>query len=462
MDKKSDVVIVGAGPAGLAAACAARSCGLDVTLVDEQAAPGGQLFRNIHTPSAQRLLESKEREQGLSLVESFSKSGAIYYPLTTVWGLEPNKVYCTIKGKAEVLSGNALILAPGAMERPVPFPGWTLPGVMGAGGADILLRSGGTLPKGPIILAGNGPLLLLLASHLLEAGVSLAAWLDTGNWFQRLFSAALMPASLLDVGYMGKGMKIAMKSLRGKIPFVTRVTSLVAEGNEQLERIRYIANGKEYKLAATTLLRHEGIIPRTHMLSSIGAHHQWDAVQRYWYPVCSEDGETSIPNVFLAGDASFVHGGDASQLKGTLAGIAVARKLGVITADEARYRSTSARKNLRRMQKGRFFLKHLFAPAPELYAVPDRTVICRCECVTAGAIRKAVTAGAHEVNEVKRMTRCGMGKCQGRMCGPALAELTAASIGATPADVGRLNIQQPFRPVTLEQYCNLYAPEPMV
>lgn len=459
MDRKRDVVIVGAGPAGLAAACAARSCGLDVALVDEQAAPGGQLFRNLDTPSAQMLLEPKERDRGLALVEAFGKSGAVYHPQTTVWGIEPNKVYCTIKGKAEALAGSAIILAPGAMERPVPFPGWTLPGVMGAGGADILLRSAGTLPKGPVVLAGNGPLLLLLASHLLEAGVSLAAWLDTGNWSQRFLSTVFTPASLLDVGYMRKGMKIVLKALKGKLPFVTRVFSLTAEGTERLEQVRYVANGKEHELAATTLLRHEGIIPRTHILSSMGAQHQWDAVQRYWYPVCSEDGETSVENVFLAGDASFVHGGDASLLKGTLAGVAVARKLGVITADEAVYRSATARKSLRRMRAGRFFLRHLFAPASGLYSVPDQTLICRCECVTAGAIREAVTAGAHEVNEVKRMTRCGMGQCQGRMCGPALAELTAASLGMTPDAVGRLNIRQPFRPVTLDQYCDLYPPE---
>ena len=178
MDRNMDLIVIGAGPAGLSAACAARACGLDVTLVDEQAAPGGQLFRNIETPMAQALLDPKERSAGLGLVKRFRESGATYYPGTTVWGLEPHRVSCTMNGKAEELAASHIIVAPGGMERPVPFPGWTLPGVMGAGGADILLRSGGTLSadkNAPVVLAGNGPLLLLLAGHLLEAGVPIAA-----------------------------------------------------------------------------------------------------------------------------------------------------------------------------------------------------------------------------------------------------------------------------------------------
>lgn len=145
MDRNMDLIVIGAGPAGLSAACAARACGLDVTLIDEQAAPGGQLFRNIETPMAQALLDPKERAAGLELVKRFRESGATYYPGTIVWGLEPHRVSCTMNGKAEELTASHIIVAPGGMERPVPFPGWTLPGVMGAGGADILLRSGGTL-----------------------------------------------------------------------------------------------------------------------------------------------------------------------------------------------------------------------------------------------------------------------------------------------------------------------------
>lgn len=421
MDRNMDLIVIGAGPAGLSAACAARACGLDVTLVDEQAAPGGQLFRNIETPMAQALLDPKERSAGLGLVKRFRESGATYYPGTTVWGLEPHRVSCTMNGKAEELAASHIIVAPGGMERPVPFPGWTLPGVMGAGGADILLRSGGTLSadkNAPVVLAGNGPLLLLLAGHLLEAGVPIAAWLDTGWWSRRIMAGALMPAGVLDMPYVAKGMKMALRVLKGKVPIIRNVTNIRAVGSDHLEKVVYDAGGKTHEINASTLLRHEGIIPRTHILNSLNAKHAWDGVQRYWHPVVDENGRTSVDGISIAGDGTYVHGGDASMLKGAIAGVEIARRLGVISDAEAAYRSGPARRQLRAMRIARGFLRYVFAPNPAIFNVPDETLVCRCECVTAGDIRKAVAEGFRDVNEVKRFTRCGMGQCQGRMCGP--------------------------------------------
>lgn len=319
MDRNMDLIVIGAGPAGLSAACAARACGLDVTLIDEQAAPGGQLFRNIETPMAQALLDPKERAAGLELVKRFRESGATYYPGTIVWGLEPHRVSCTMNGKAEELTASHIIVAPGGMERPVPFPGWTLPGVMGAGGADILLRSGGTLSadkNAPVVLAGNGPLLLLLAGHLLEAGVPIAAWLDTGWWSRRIMAAGLMPAGVLDMPYVAKGMKMALRVLKGKVPIIRNVTNIRAVGSDHLEKVVYDAGGKTHEINASTLLRHEGIIPRTHILNSLNARHAWDGVQRYWHPVVDENGRTSVDGISIAGDGTYVHGGDAEYAQG--------------------------------------------------------------------------------------------------------------------------------------------------
>lgn len=463
MNNHMDLLIVGAGPAGLSAACAACDCGLEVTVVDEQSTPGGQLFRNIETPLGQASLDAKERDQGIQLVETFRKSGATYHPKTMVWGIEPGKISCTIKDTPQILTSSLVIIAPGGMERPVPFPGWTLPGVMGAGGADILLRSGGTLstdPRSPVVLAGNGPLLLLLAGHLLRAGVEIAAWLDTGYWSRRLMSTALMPASVLDSSYVAKGIGMALEVIKGKIPIIRGVTNIHAVGSDLLEKVVYEAGGKQHEIQSGTLLRHEGIIPRTHILNSMKAKHSWDNVQRYWYPETNECGATSIDGIYMAGDASYVHGGDASQLKGTLAGVDTARRLGVISVGEAKFRSEDTHRTLRTMRIARGFLRYVFAPNPEIFRVPDETIICRCECVTAGDIRKATSEGYLNVNEVKLFTRCGMGQCQGRMCGSALAELTATSLSKSPADVGSLQIRQPFRPVSLEKYCNLHAPDP--
>lgn len=458
MDRNMDCIVIGGGPAGLAAAVAARSCGLDVSLLDEQAQPGGQLFRNVENPRTQPMFERKELATGLDLVKKFRECGATYHPKCTVWGLEPNKVYCTIDGKADSCTASNIIIAPGAMERPVPFPGWTLPGVMGAGAADILLRSGVRLDS-PVVLAGNGPLLLALACHLIDAGVRIAAWLDTGNWKRRLPGFAAMPAGVLDMPYLTKGMKMALKILRKRIPMYYNVKNIRALGTEQVERVSFTAKGKEHTIAAALLLRHEGIIPRTQIAHSMGIEPAWDKVQRCWYIPTNECGETSIPGVYVAGDSAYVDGGDASILKGTLAGIDVARRMHVISDEEAAYRSAEARRALRKLRTARNFLRYVFAPNPEIFDIPDDTLVCRCESVSAGKIRDAVKQGFLEVSEIKRVTRCGMGHCQGRMCGPALAEIAAAAQGLTPDQVGILRARQPFRPVSLKEYCELNVPK---
>ena len=451
METNTDLIVIGAGPAGLSAACAARECGLDVTLLDEQGAPGGQLFRNIETPMAQALLDPKERESGLALVDAFHHSGAVYLPETTVWGLEPHHVLCTRKDGGHNFSASRIIIAPGGMERPVPFPGWTLPGVMGAGGADILLRSGGTI-DGPVVLAGNGPLLLLIACHLLDAGVPIAAWLDTGRMTDRLISGAFMPAGLLDAAYLAKGLRMARKVVRGKIPILRNVSAIRAAGGNHVEKVICTAGGREHEFAASLLLRHEGIIPRIQMPGSLNIRMHWDRVQRCWHPVTDASGNTNLDGILIAGDGTFVHGGDASLLKGRIAGIEAARQLGVISGPEAAFRSREPRRRLHMLRIARAFLRYVFAPNPAIFAVPDETLVCRCECVTAGDIRRAVADGFRDPNEIKRVTRCGMGQCQGRMCGPALAEIAAAAQSADPGKVGMLQPRQPLRPVTLETF----------
>ena len=187
----------------------------------------------------------------------------------------------------------------------------------------------------------------------------------------------------------------------------------------------------------------------------MGAEHLWDPVQRYWYPKVSECGATSIDGVYLSGDAGYVHGGDASITKGTLAGIDAARRLGVITQSEAAFRSKKPLRDLRITRFARGFLRYVFAPNPQIFDVPDETMVCRCESVTAGTIRQVISEGNCDVNEVKLYSRCGLGPCQGRMCGSALAEITASALSTSPSKVGTLQIRQPFRPVSLENYCNI-------
>ena len=268
-----------------------------------------------------------------------------------------------------------------------------------------------------------------------------------------------MPAALLDPPYLGKGLRMALRVLRGGVPVIRNARDIRALGADRLEKVSYAVKGETRELPAAVLLRHEGIIPRVQICNALGARLRWDRLQRCWYPDVDANGRTSLDGLYVAGDGAYVHGGDASRLKGWLAGIDAARRLGVISPAEAGRRAAGARRKLAVLRAARGFLRYVFAPDPKIFDVPDETLVCRCECVSAGAIRKAVAEGFHEVNEVKRVTRCGMGQCQGRMCGPALAEITARAQGARPDTVGCLHMRSPFRPVKLETYCNLHAPE---
>ena len=456
-----DLLIVGAGPAGLSAAVAARSCGLDVGIVDEQGAAGGQIFRNLHLSYGRELVDAHDRELGLNLLHSFHECGACFFAQTSVWGVDKNTVFCKNNGKTEKITATKILFTVGGMERPVPFKGWTLPGVMTAGAAEIILRSGGHInaAKEPVVLAGNGPLLLSLAMHLLDEGIPIAAWLDTGRFSHKLGSMMHMGSAFGDIPYLKKGMRMALRILKNRVPLIQGVKQIEAMGDISLDKIRYQKNNKWHELSTHTLIRHENIIPRIQVASALGVEMAWDSVQRYWYPKTDLYGRTNLNNIYMTGDGAFVHGGEASMGKGSLAGIAIANDIGVISADEAEVRCAKYLKEMQKTCKARNYLRYVFTPNTDVYHVPDETIICRCECVTAKEIRQAVREGFHSPDEVKRFTRCGMGPCQGRMCGNALAEIIAQEQGIAVDEVGMLKNRQPFSPVSLGDYCDLHAPQ---
>lgn len=457
MSRQWDALVIGAGPAGLRAASVMAESGLEVLLVDEQAFPGGQIYRHVTAPGAQqRFAEAADFRKGTALIRRFQHSGAQALSETTVWFLEPGRMLASRENETLDLRARNTIIAVGAMERPVPFRGWTLPGVMCAGGADILLKTAGLLPQTPVVLAGSGPLLYLVASHLLHKGQSLAAVLDQTPPINMLRAAPHLPAGLLGLPLLLRGLSMLNLVRKKGVPVYRNVSTLEARGAERLEQVAFVAGKSGHTLEAATLLYHGGVIPRTHMTNALELPHSWNARRQCWEVVCDHFGRTAREGVYVAGDCAAVRGATVAGIAGELAGLAVAVRQEAMGQEEFRRRSTPLRRALSVQTASRAFLDAWFCPRNDLFAVPDDVTVCRCENVTAADIREAVREGLTDVNEIKLRTRAGMGNCQGRTCGPALAAIAAHTADKAVSDMGMLRVRAPLRPIPLAAMARLF------
>ncbi len=464
-----DLVVVGAGPAGMAAATTAAALGIDTVLLDENPSPGGQIYRSVTTtPFAGRGILGDDYWSGEALAGSFLAAEGSYAPATTVWNIARRfteegpgpdfEVGVSLGGQARLLSARQVILATGAQERPFPIPGWTLPGVLTAGAAQIALKSSGLVPDGRVVLAGTGPLLYLLASQLLIAGASMEAVLDTtprSNW---MAASGGLPGFLASP-YLGKGLKLLSRVLR-HLKVVSGVTALRAEGEGRVSRVVYERGRREEQIGCDLVLLHQGLVPGINMSSAIGCAHDWDSEQLAFVPRVDRWFASSVPGVSVAGDGAGIAGADSAAQRGRIAALGAAHALGRIGTKRRDSDALPALRALARLSRGRRFLDRLYRPADQFRVPADvDTVVCRCEEVTAKTIRDTVALGGSGPNEMKAMTRCGMGPCQGRLCGLTVTEMIAQACCLSPAEIGYYRLRPPVKPVSLGEIASLHRPE---
>lgn len=459
MSRRVDLLIVGAGPGGMSAATMARRFGLDVLVVDEQPGPGGQIWRNIERVSAtpRMAILGEAYREGLDVVGAFRASGAGYEPCTQVWQIEAGaRAFMTRDGAATSVEAASLLLATGAQERPAPFPGWTLPGVMTIGAAQIVLKTSDQIPSQPVWIAGSGPLALLYAAQLFKAGGRIAGFLDTTPAGR--ISTALpkfADAALSAPGDLMKGLGWLLSLMR-HVQFVRHVSEIEAIGTDSLEQIRYVtAKGRTATVDARLLLVHEGIVPTIHPTLALGCTHVWNVDQDSFAPELDRWGETSEAGVFVAGDGAGIGGATAACLRGELAGLGIAIKAGRLSAAEADVVAKSVRARLKRALAVRPFLDRLYRPRPTVFVPEDHTIACRCEEVTVASVRAQIAGRRPGPNQVKAFTRAGMGPCQGRQCGYTIARVLAAAEGRAVPDVGLYRVRPPLKPVTLGELAAL-------
>ena len=446
-----DLVVIGGGPAGLAAASLAARAGVSTVLFDENPGIGGQIYRAITTtPVADRAVLGEDYWAGAELAADAKASGASIVNGATVWSLDPQRmVSVSIAGKVRMIEAKRVIIATGSQERPFPIPGWTLPGVMTAGGAQTALKAQGLVPSGRTVMAGNGPLLWLLAAQTLRAGGRIDAILDTTPWRNWLQALIHLPDFALSP-YFTKGLAL-LREVKATVP-VHRVDRVEAVGKEKLGEVVFASGGREQRLPADLLLLHQGVVPNVNLANAAGVAHLWNDRQLCFVPVLDADFGSSVPGIAVAGDGAGIAGGTAAVERGRIAAIAAVRAL----RPEAPLPDTQAiRQKLQREEMGRAFLDWLNRPAESFRQPEGETLACRCEEVTAKQVRDMARIGCEGPNQMKAFLRCGMGPCQGRLCGLTVTELIAAERKMTPAEVGYYRLRPPVKPITLAELASL-------
>jgi thioredoxin reductase len=471
-----DVAIVGAGPSGLAAAEVLRDHDVHVTIIDEQARPGGQILRQPPRGfSVDHWLPGKLYDQVKRQLRAVDGREGIDWRLqSTVLGFDrPCGYRVTREGSAAhelwvqgpsgcyVLRANAVLLACGCYERPLAFPGWTLPGVMGAGAIQGFLKSQQLIPGSRFVLAGSHPLQLVVADQLSAAGADVDAVVFT----QRMHRAAALlrhPMTVLRHSRQFFETAKILRNLRRRgVPLIFGSTILRAEGKDAVERVVLAALRQDgaidpdrtQVIACDRVGICHGFLASSELVRQAGARVWWHEDAGGWIAEHDEWLESTIKNLFVAGEITGVAGADAALEKGRVAAAGILRALGRIDTQAATRLASPARRRLVWWERFAGLLQELSRPPRNLVLeiMQDESVLCRCESITRRQFQSRMVEHPHIVtaNAAKLLTRVGMGLCQGRSCGDNAAQLLAGLRGVPVAHIGPLQAQAPVKPVPL-------------
>lgn len=436
------IVIVGAGPAGISAARTLLDHGIKPCLVDESLRGGGQIYRQqpVGFQRSAKQIYGFEAGKAEAVHRTMDELAPLidYRPQTLVWNAENGRLDMLSDGLAQSIEYSRIIVATGATDRILPVPGWTLPGVYSLGASQIALKYQGCAIGERVAFCGSGPLLYLVAYQYAKAGAKVVAVLDSAP-----FSAQCraLPALLGQPATLAKGVYYrAWLSAHG-IPVYQGATLQQIDGEQRVHGIRWTKKVLECDAVAFAhALRSE-----TQLADLLGCEFAWNSLNRAWLPQRDSAGRSSVAGVYLASDGAGIMGADAAQMAGERAALAVLEDVGVAIDHR---RPAVLEQQLARIQRFRQGLE-IALPFPEQWAAqaPDELMVCRCEEVSVGDVRAVVDEGHWEINRVKAHCRVGMGRCQGRMCGLAAAEIVAQRSGRGIENVGRLRGQAPIKPL---------------
>ncbi|MBC2384781.1 FAD-dependent oxidoreductase [Pseudomonas sp. WS 5106] len=436
------VVIVGAGPAGISAARTLLDHGIKPCLVDESLRGGGQIYRRqpANFQRSARQLYGFEASKAEAVHRTVDELAPLidYRPETLVWNAEEGRLDMLNNSHATSIEYAQIIVATGATDRILPVPGWTLPGVYSLGAAQIALKYQGCAIGERVAFCGSGPLLYLVAYQYAKAGAKVVAVLDSAP-----FSAQCraLPALLGQPATLAKGVYYRAWLTAHGIPVHQGATLTHIDGEQRVSGIRW----GDHTLECDAVAFAHALRSETQLADLLGCQFTWNALNRAWLPQRDNAGRSSVEGVYLAGDGAGIMGADAAQMAGERAALAVLEDCGIAIDHR---RPAVLEQQLAGIQRFRQGLETAF-PFPEQWAAqaPDELILCRCEEVSVGDVRKVVDEGHWEINRVKAHCRVGMGRCQGRMCGLAAAEIVAERSGRAIEQVGRMRGQAPIKPL---------------
>lgn len=450
-----DVLVIGAGPAGLAAARMAAQAGVHVVCIDERAKAGGQYYKQPGTGfaiDAQRL--DGQFAQGIALTRAAVEAGVRFITGATAWSAAHDgdgvRVAITSQAGSMWLNARRLVIAAGAYERPWPVPGWTLPGVMTTGAAQTLLRSGLTAPGERVLVAGNGPLNVQLAHELVRAGVTVVALVEQGEapGAADLLTAMTMAITAPDLVRDGVLQLGALR--RAGVQRLNAHVLVRVEGDERA-RVAVVAPigrdgrpGEERRFEIDAVCIGAGFVPQSELARGLACTHEWQ--DDVWAVCRGDDGRTSVASVFVAGDGGGLGGARVALAQGAMAGAAAARDLLGPLRPELAQEAQQAAKRLRRARRFQTALWKLFKAVPlSAPLATAETLLCRCESISHGDITAMIAGGITDIGSLKRASRAGMGRCQGRYCGPLLMAALAEATGRAPGEDDGFAPRPPFK-----------------
>lgn len=461
----TDVAVIGAGPAGLAAALELAKLGLDVALIDRYPTLGGQYFvqgaQNENNEELQNLYDSPLR---LSEIKGMLQEQRVkVFSHTTVWGVyEGQELALEGENAPARLFARRIILATGARERFIPFRGWNLSGVLSLAGTHRMLKSQHIAPAGDILIAGSGPLTLELGASLVKSGANVTCILEASQFWRRgiqhVYEFLPYRSRIIEaISYLHYLRKQGISYRPGWV-----LTAAEGEGKVQRARIAKINQNGEVLSQTETVLPVDvictgfGFVPNSELARYLGCEMLYQSSLGGYVPVVDDWMSTTVPAVYSAGECNGIRGAEAAFLEGRIAGIAAASSLGV--NNETRSIGCDMPHIYRKLDKwnrfGRALSKLYLTRLPSLTWMSEDTTLCRCEHVTLHDIKSEIQKGATEMRELKQLTRVGMGRCQGRTCGWAIRQVLSLVRGISPEEVGSFSIRPPLYPVRLEELSN--------